>query len=225
MVYHHFLKGGVGGDGPSKEEFKLRCVQRRAQRTGDPAVLQKVLLNFEGGDDFCTRSPHLKGVEVFNSQKRKSDTPIGADDDTHRPDTLNYSHPRVAQRTTRSHASPLPTIIEESSPSILEVSPPPTGLGFCRVTTVEESEVDKKLWHNVRVSYNFSKACWTMHVVTKKKCIAKIISNSKSIPAPAYLGIWNYYKFTTPKVEKFFFPDDIECCVKGSRRKWVDNSL
>lgn len=62
-----------------------------------------------------------------------------------------------------------------------------------------------------------------MHAVTKKKCTAKIVSNSKSTPAPAYLGVWNYYKFTKPKDEKFFFcPDDIERCVKGSRRKWVD---
>jgi hypothetical protein len=42
----------------------------------------------------------------------------------------------------------------------------------------------------------------------------------KEHPCPAYLGVWNYYKFTAPKVEKFFFcPDDIERCVKGSRRK------
>jgi hypothetical protein len=59
VAYYQFLKGGAGGDGPSKEELKLRCAQRRAQRTGDPAVLQKVLLDFEGVDEFCTRSPHL----------------------------------------------------------------------------------------------------------------------------------------------------------------------
>ena len=41
--------------------------------------------------------------------------------------------------------------------------------------------------------------------------------------APAYLVVWNHYKFTTPKSEKLFFcPDDIERCMKGSRRKWVD---
>ena len=33
---------------------------------------------------------------------------------------------------------------------------------------------------------------------------------------------WNYYKFTKPKVEKFFCPDNIKRCVKKSRRKWVD---
>jgi hypothetical protein len=36
MAYHQFLKGGAEGDGPSKEELKLRCTQRRAQCTGAP---------------------------------------------------------------------------------------------------------------------------------------------------------------------------------------------
>jgi hypothetical protein len=111
VAYQQFLKGGAGGDGPSKEELKLRCAQRRAQRTGDPAVLQKVLIDFEGVDEFCTHSPHLEGAEVFGSQKRKPDTPIGADDETHRPDTVNFSRLHVAQRTTRSHAYPcLPSL-------------------------------------------------------------------------------------------------------------------
>jgi hypothetical protein len=30
VAYHQFLKGGAGGDGPSKEELKLRYAQRRA---------------------------------------------------------------------------------------------------------------------------------------------------------------------------------------------------
>jgi hypothetical protein len=134
-------------------------------------------------DKFCTRSPHLEGAEVFGSQKHKLDTPIGADDETHRPNTLNFSRPCVAQRTTRFHASPLPTIVEESSLSVLEVlPPPPTGLDFRRVTAVQEFKIDEKLWHIARVPYNSSKACWAMHVVTKKKCIAahfylKFLSN------------------------------------------------
>jgi hypothetical protein len=70
-------------------------------------------------------------------------------------------------------------------------APPPylIGLEFCRVTDVQESKVDKKLWHISRVPYNSSKTCWTMHAVTMKKCIAKIVSNGKSIPAPTYLGV------------------------------------
>ena len=39
VVYYLFLKGGIGGDGPSKKKLKLRGAHCRAQRTGDPTVL------------------------------------------------------------------------------------------------------------------------------------------------------------------------------------------
>ena len=39
VAYNQLLKGGVGGDGPNKEELKLRCAQCRAHRTGDPTIL------------------------------------------------------------------------------------------------------------------------------------------------------------------------------------------
>ena len=81
-------------------------------------------------------------------QKHKLDILIGAYNETHRPDTVNFSRLCVAQRTTRSHASPLPTIIKETSPSMLEVPPPlPTSLNFHRIIVVQESKVDEKLWH------------------------------------------------------------------------------
>jgi hypothetical protein len=69
VAYYQFLKGEIGGDGPNKEELKLRGVQHRAQRTGDPTMLPKVLLDMPGGGEFCTRDPHLEGAEVFGSQK------------------------------------------------------------------------------------------------------------------------------------------------------------
>ena len=90
VAYYTFFKGGIGGVGPSKEEFKLRGAQRRAQRTGDSTVLQKVLLDMPGGEEFCTRDTHLKGVEVCGLQKRRPDTPIGDVGETHRPDTVNF---------------------------------------------------------------------------------------------------------------------------------------
>ena len=67
VAYYQFLKGGIGRDGPSKKELKLRGAQRRAQRTGDPTMLQKVLLDMPDGEEFCTRDPHLEGAEVFGS--------------------------------------------------------------------------------------------------------------------------------------------------------------
>ena len=70
--------------------------------------------------------------------KRKLDTPIGADNEIHHHDTFNFSHPRVAQRTIRSHVSPLPIIVEEIFASVFEVPPPPSiDLYFCRITIVQ----------------------------------------------------------------------------------------
>ena len=39
VVYYQYLKGGVGGMGPSRKELKLRSAQRRVQRTSDPRVI------------------------------------------------------------------------------------------------------------------------------------------------------------------------------------------
>jgi hypothetical protein len=84
-------------------------------------LLQKVLLDMPGGEEFCTHDPHLEGAEMFGSQKRRPDTPIGDDGETHRPDTVNFSWPRPGKRVTRSQPETLPTIIEEFSPSVQEV--------------------------------------------------------------------------------------------------------
>jgi hypothetical protein len=86
IAYYQFLKGGIDGDGLSKEELKLRGAQRQAQRTGNHTVLQKVLFDMPCGEEFCTCDPHLEGAEVFGSQKRRPDTPIGDDGETHHSD-------------------------------------------------------------------------------------------------------------------------------------------
>jgi hypothetical protein len=114
-----------------------------------------------GGEEFCTRDPHLEGAEVFGLQKRRPDTPIGDEDETHRPDTVNFSRPPPRKRGTRSQPKTLPTIIEESFPSVQEVQvPSPTGLGFQRVTAVQKTKVDVSLWHIARIPYTSGKSCW-----------------------------------------------------------------
>ena len=220
LAYHQFLKGGIGGDGPSKEELKLRCAQCRAQRTSDPAVLQKVLLDMHAGRNYVLVVPTSR-VPRFSVRGNASPTiPL---EQTMIPTTPTLS------------TSVAPVSLKEPQDLMHHLCPPSSrspprqcsrfhrARGFRHVIVVQESEVDEKLWHIAHVLYNYSKVCWAMHAVTKKKCTTKIVSNSNSTPAPAYLGVWNYYKFTTPKSEKFFFcPDDIERCVKGSRRKWID---
>ena len=156
-------------------------------------MLQKVLIDMRSGKEFCTCNPHLEGAEVFGSQKQRSDIPIVNDGETHRPDTVNFSRPRPDKRGTRSQLLILPTIIEESSLCLQEVQVPSlAGIGFYRVTVVQETKVDVFLWHIARISHTSRKSCWVNHAKTKKKCTAKIITNNKSIPTSTYFDMWHY---------------------------------
>ena len=90
-----------------------------------------------GADEFCTRNPHHERTKVFGSQKRTLDTPIGADKETHRPDTIHFSWPRLAKRITRACATTLPTIVEELETSAEKVQPSsPRGTNIHRVIAV-----------------------------------------------------------------------------------------
>ena len=147
--------------GPSREELRLRSAQHRAHRTGDPGVIQSALLGMPGADDFCTRDPHHEGAEVFGSQKRKPDTPIGADDETHRPDTISFSQPHPLKRITRAYAATLPTIPEEVEPCMERIQPlPHVGTDIRRIIVVLESTANEKTWHITRVPKTSAKACW-----------------------------------------------------------------
>jgi hypothetical protein len=98
--YYQYLKGDRAGTGPGKEELQLRAAQRTAERTGDPKVLNVAMAKLPGAELFCTRAPHMAGEEVFGSQKRKADVPLGFEGESHRPDKVNFSRPRIATRSS-----------------------------------------------------------------------------------------------------------------------------
>jgi hypothetical protein len=79
-----------------------------------------------GAELFCTRTPHMPGEEVFGSQKRKADVPLGFEGESYRPDKVNFSRPRIATRSSRAnHAScSLPDVVEEVSPELQEDQAP-----------------------------------------------------------------------------------------------------
>jgi hypothetical protein len=89
--YRAYLKGKASGTGPSKQELKLRA----ARRSGDPKKIEEALSQLPGVEVATTRIPHLEGEEIFGSMKRKLDLPLGDDGDSHRPDKVNFSQPRV----------------------------------------------------------------------------------------------------------------------------------
>jgi hypothetical protein len=98
--YYQYLKGDGAGTGPGKEELQLRVAQHTAERTGDPKVLNVAMAKLPGAELFCTRAPHMPGEEVFGSQKRKADVPLGFEGESHRPDKVNFSRLRIVTRSS-----------------------------------------------------------------------------------------------------------------------------
>jgi hypothetical protein len=125
VQYYQYLKGNRAGTGPGKEELQLRAAQRIAERTGDPKV---AMAKLPGAEFFCTCAPHMAGEEVFGSQKRKADVPLGFESKSHRPYKINFFRPRIATRSSRAnHAScSLPDVVKEVSPKLRKTKPPTT---------------------------------------------------------------------------------------------------
>jgi hypothetical protein len=97
--YRAYLKGKASGTGPSKQKLKLRA----ARRSGDPKKIEEVLSQLPRVEVATTRIPHLEGEEIFGSTKRKLDLPPCNDGDSHRPDKVNFSQPRVQTRSKTAH--------------------------------------------------------------------------------------------------------------------------
>jgi hypothetical protein len=232
--YYQYLKDDRAGTGPGKEELQLRTVQHTAERTGDPKVLNVAMAKLPEVELFCTREPHMAGEEVFGSQKWKADVPLGFEGKSHRPDKINFSRPRMATRSSRvNHAScNLPDMIEEFSPELQE-DQASNNLGTTidvgrlgHVTIIHETACKETKWHIVRLPKTSAKVYFAQQTITKKKCEAKIVQGNKPMAAPTYIGIMLHAHKKKPKVMEFFFcNDDIERCVKGTRRKWVQSRL
>jgi hypothetical protein len=112
--YYQFLKGDIGGTGPTKKELKLRMAERRAKQTGNHLVLEDPMLDMPGADEFCTCEPRMAGEEVFGSSDRKADLPLGVEKESHRPDKVNFSHPRGSGRAVRARPVQMPIILEDT---------------------------------------------------------------------------------------------------------------
>jgi hypothetical protein len=92
------------------------------------------------------------------------------------------------------------------------------------VTAIHETACKETEWHIARLSKTSAKACFAQQEITKKKCEAKIVQGNKPTAAPTYTGVMIHTHKKKPEVIEFFFcNDDLECCVKGTRRKWVQS--
>jgi hypothetical protein len=205
--YRAYLKGKASGTGPSKQELKLRA----ARRSGDPKKIEEALNQLPGVEVATTRIPHLEGEEIFGSTKRKLDLPLGDDGDSHRLDKVNFSQPRVQTKSRTTHTEFAGASVADADKDELP-----------HVTTALESDCDMSQWHIVRISHRSSCKCHAQQVATNVKCTARIAKGSKGIAAPTYRGRKTQYGGSKVIVTDFWFcPDDIERCVKGTKRSWV----
>ena len=68
------------------------------------------------------------------------------------------------------------------------------------------------------------KSCWAMHVVTKNKCTAKIVSNSKSTPGPAYTEVNTSLQYLRSR-SSFFAMTTLNVVSKDHVESGSTNSL
>ena len=230
VTYYQYLNGDRAGIGPGKEELLLRVAQRTTVRSGNPRALHVALSRMPGAKEFCSRETHFEGEEVFGSMKRRLDLPPGSEYDSHRPDKVNFSRPRVELRSSKTYSSAQACKDDPLEPSDADIQllrtekevTPRVVPKVTHVTAVQETACDETQWHIARLPKTLAKACFAQQAITKKKCIAKIVQDGKSTPAPTYTGMMDSYKKNKLERMQFFFcNDDIDRCVNGTKRKWV----
>jgi hypothetical protein len=128
-----------------------------------------------------------------------------------------------------NHAScSLPDMVEELSPELQDDQAPNNldsvgDIGRAgHVTAVHETTCKEMEWHIARLPKTSAKACFAQQAITKNKCEAKIVQGNKPTAAPTYTSVVQNTHKKKPQVMEFFFcNNDIERCVKGTKRKWV----
>ena len=173
-------------------------------------------------------TPHLEGKEVFVSLKCKPDTALGDERESHRPDKNSISRPRVQTIFAQLNGSPHPVTTPNSPPTLDEEQPQlpthdaPQQLDRYHVTAIEETLCNPAQWYIARLLETSANACFALQAITKKKCVPWIVQDGKNTAAPTYLGLMeNYRKKRLDPRDFFFCSDDIERCVKGTKKNWV----
>jgi hypothetical protein len=137
---------------------------------------------------------------------------------------VNFSRPRVKTRSTAATGAScsLSDIPEEPSTDLQEHPIPNVNSRTTHVTAIHETTCKESEWHIARLPKTSAKACFSQQAITKKNCKAKIVQGNTATAAPTYTGVMEHHQKKTDKVMEFFFcNDDIEHCVKGTKRRWV----
>ena len=90
------------------------------------------------------------------------------------------------------------------------------------MTIAFESDCDTSKWHIARISHKSNARCQTQQHRSNIKCTSKIAKGKKGTPASTYRGRKEEYTSKRQVVADFwFYSDNIDRCVKGTKRRWV----
>ena len=85
-----------------------------------------------------------------------------------------------------------------------------------------ESDCNTSKWHIARISHKSNTRCQAQQHGSNIKCTSKIAKGKKGTRAPTYYGWKEEYGSKREVVADFWFcPNDIDRCVKGTKRRWV----
>jgi hypothetical protein len=202
----------------------LRVAQCLTLQSRNPKALNVATAKMPGVEEFYTWKPQFEDEEVFGSQKRKADIPLGSEHESHRPDHVNFFRPLVRTRSTAAAGAScnLSDIPEESSTDLQEHPIPNVNSRTTHVTAIHKTAYKETEWHIARLPKTSAKACFSQQAITNKNCKAKIIQGNTATAAPTYTRVTEYHQKKTDKVMEFFFyNDDIKHCIKGTKRRWV----
>ena len=125
----------------------------------------------------------MVGKEVFDSQKRKADVPLGFEGESHRSNKVNFFHPRIATMSSGAYHATcnLPDVVEELSLELQEDQAPYNldTAGDIRkpnhVTAIHETAYKETEWHITRIPKTSARLALPNKQLTKKKYKAKIV--------------------------------------------------
>jgi hypothetical protein len=85
------LQGSPFGKGHDRNEI----LSRRANFSRDVSKFTTTVANYTSGFLFTTWTPYLEGEKVFGFAKHGADFSPSADDESQRPNRINFSRPCV----------------------------------------------------------------------------------------------------------------------------------
>ena len=164
--------------------------------------------SYLGAEDLNIRDCALEGFELFGSTKRKLDLPPpGSEYDSHRPDKVNYSIPHPNKRPTKAR---IDTSFEHDENVV------------SYTTNVLGTDCPKSKWYISRLLYPSKQECQALQEIIDHSCRVKVGKSTHGTPAPTDTSVKKEFLSNNHVPSNFmFFADDINRCVKGSKRKWV----